>query len=88
MRTKAAALLLLTFASTTALAHPQASAGLLHGFVHPFTGADHVAAMLIVGLWGARRRGASRLVLPLAFLGSMLAGALIAASDLPLPGLA
>jgi urease accessory protein len=85
MKMKAAALLVLTLASTSVLAHPQASGGLLHGFVHPFTGADHVAAMLIVGLWAARRRGASRLVLPLAFLGSMLAGALIAALDLRLP---
>ncbi len=80
MKTKAAALLLLISASTSVLAHPQANGGLLSGFVHPFTGVDHLVAMLIVGFWAARRRGASRLALPLAFLGSMLAGALVAAA--------
>ena len=85
MKTKAAALLLLISASTSVLAHPQASGGLLSGFVHPFTGVDHLVAMLIVGFWAARRRGASRLALPLAFLGSMLAGALIWRAGIVLP---
>ena len=86
MKMKPAAFLLLTLAGTTALAHPQASGGLMQGFVHPFTGVDHLAAMLIVGLWAARYGGFLRLVLPLAFLAGMLVGALVAGAGVLLPG--
>lgn len=66
---------------TLALAH--AGEGLPHdhglsaGFVHPFTGLDHLAAMLAVGLWSAlTQQGRSMLVAPLAFAGWLLMGAL------------
>jgi urease accessory protein len=87
MKMKSTAFLILTLASTTALAHPQAGGGLIHGFVHPFTGVDHLAAMLVVGLWAARYGGFSRLVLPVAFLASMLVGALVAGAGILLPGM-
>ena len=68
-------------ASTAALAHPPGTGGLLQGFAHPFSGLDHLLAMLIVGLWAARRRGATRLLLPVAFVLSLLLGALLGLAD-------
>jgi urease accessory protein len=76
---------LLALTSTAALGHPQGSGALLHGFAHPFTGLDHLLAMLLIGLWAARRRGTARMALPLAFLGSMFAGALGARMGALLP---
>lgn len=32
--------------------------GLVSGFSHPFTGLDHLCAMIGVGLWAAQRGGA------------------------------
>jgi urease accessory protein len=58
-----------------ALAHPgHGPATLLSGLAHPFTGADHVLAMVAVGLWAALRGGKALWVWPLAFLTAMLAG--------------
>ena len=39
-------------ASPAAIAHPEAARGLLHGLAHPFTGWDHLLAMVLVGLSG------------------------------------
>jgi urease accessory protein len=82
---KTAAALFLLLAATSALAHSQPGGGLLHGFLHPFTGIDHLAAMLIVGVWAARHTGAARLALPFTFLSSMLIGALIGKPGWVLP---
>jgi urease accessory protein len=58
------------------------------GFAHPFTGLDHLAAMVMVGWWStlsneapARRMGA----VPLAFAAALLAGALLGISGLQSP---
>ena len=72
----------------TALAHAGGDAGGHHGFasglLHPFTGLDHLAAMLAVGLWSGL--SAQRVwVAPLAFAALLLAGALGAAAGLGLP---
>jgi urease accessory protein len=82
---KTAAALFLLFVATSALAHTQPGGGLLHGFLHPFTGIDHLAAMLIVGVWAARHTGAARFALPLTFLSSMLIGTLIGKPGSVLP---
>jgi urease accessory protein len=67
--------------SSSALAHPgHGAAGFLHGFAHPFSGLDHLLAMLAVGLWAARFSGAPRWILPLAFVTFMALG-----SSLELP---
>jgi urease accessory protein len=84
MKTTIAFLIFLA-ASPAALAHPEAAAGLLHGLAHPFTGLDHLAAMVLVGIWAARRRGWVRVLLPLAFVGGMLAGALLGFASIALP---
>lgn len=48
------------------------------GFTHPFTGLDHLAAMLAVGLWSAlTQTGRRMLAAPFAFAGLLLAGALV-----------
>ncbi|MFC7475271.1 HupE/UreJ family protein [Dankookia sp. GCM10030260] len=60
--------------------------GLLAGFLHPLGGADHLLAMVMVGLWAGLSGGAARLALPGAFLGAMLAGFALAAAGLALPG--
>lgn len=55
------------------------------GFLHPFTGFDHLLAMLSVGIWSARQtRGKP---LPLVFLAAMLLGALSGVAGLSIPGL-
>ena len=76
-----------------ALAHTGADAGAHHagiatGFMHPLTGADHLAAMVAVGLWSAlaaRRAWPDLLWAPLAFAGMLLAGALMGLAGLQLP---
>lgn len=56
------------------------------GFAHPFTGLDHLAAMLAVGIWsaGSVRR---QWLAPLVFVLMLLAGALLAQADLRLPAI-
>jgi urease accessory protein len=71
--------------SSAVLAHPETAGGLLHGLAHPFTGVDHLLAMVLVGVWAARRRGWARALLPAAFVGSMLGGALLGLAGVPLP---
>ena len=76
-----------------AAAHTGADGGTHHhgfatGFMHPLTGADHLAAMVAVGLWSAlaaRRAWPDLLWAPLAFAGMLLAGALAGLAGLPLP---
>lgn len=61
--------------------------GLEAGFTHPFTGLDHLAAMLAVGLWSAlTQTGRRMLAAPFAFAGLLLVGALLGAAGLSLPG--
>lgn len=65
--------------------------GLLAGLTHPLTGLDHLGAMLAVGLWSAlAQRGRAMLAAPLAFAALLLlgalAGGLMSAAGLSLPG--
>jgi urease accessory protein len=72
-----------------ALAHPGTVAAHVHGFaagfVHPFTGLDHLAAMLAVGVWsaGSQRRA---WIAPAAFIACLLAGALLTSARVAVPG--
>jgi urease accessory protein len=83
---QAAGLLLLLPA--TALAHTGAGAthGLAHGFAHPLAGADHLLAMLAVGIWAAQRGGERVWLLPLAFVATMIVGFAAGAAGIGLPG--
>lgn len=68
--------LVLVLLAGPALAHPgHDTTGFLSGFAHPIGGADHLLAMLAVGLYAAHRKDAARWMLPGAFLLAMLAGA-------------
>ncbi|APW38875.1 urease accessory protein UreJ [Rhodoferax koreense] len=79
-------------ASAAALAHPGSDGGLhdvvfMDGLLHPLTGADHMAAMLAVGLWSAMTATSARRVwfAPLAFAGMLLVGALLGLDGVALP---
>ncbi|MBS0542694.1 MAG: HupE/UreJ family protein [Proteobacteria bacterium] len=73
----------------SALAHPGhgADASLMAGLSHPFTGLDHLLAMVTVGVWSAlgSRSPAEALRLPLAFVALMLAGFVLGLNGLGLP---
>lgn len=81
-------LLALLLAPTAAFAHVGngGEAPFLSGLAHPLGGADHLLAMLAVGLWAAMLGGRAIWALPGAFVGAMLAGGLMGAAGLPLPG--
>ena len=80
------ALVILLLSPTLALAHPLhfSATDFQAGFLHPFGGADHLLAMLAVGLLGVlgsaqseRARVSSFGVLPAAFVAAALAGMLL-----------
>jgi len=58
-----------------------AGGGFAAGFAHPFTGVDHLLAMLAVGLWSASA-GPRPWVAPLSFATVLVASALAAGSGL------
>jgi urease accessory protein len=62
------------------------ASGLLAGFLHPVSGADHVVAMVAVGLWGAVLGPPALWLLPVAFPMVMAFGGLMGMLGLPLPG--
>lgn len=70
---------------------PTAGAAFAAGFTHPFTGLDHLAAMVAVGLWSAlTQTGRRMLAAPFAFAGLLLIGAMaglwLGAEGLVVPG--
>jgi urease accessory protein len=69
-----------------ALAHVGGhSAGLAGGLAHPFSGLDHVLAMVAVGLWASQLGRRALWLLPVVFPAVMAAGAVMGASGLALP---
>ena len=65
-------------------AHHDALGALAAGFGHPFTGPDHLAAMVALGIWSgltARRVW----VAPLGFVAALLTGALMGMNGVALP---
>lgn len=61
-----------------------AHGGFADGFVHPFTGLDHLGAMLAVGLWSALAVRPVWLA-PVAFVAMLVVGALAGFSGLVVP---
>lgn len=79
--------LLLSALHSAALAHDGShGAGLVAGLAHPFSGLDHLLAMVAVGLWAAQLGRPAVWVLPLTFPAVMAVGAMIGAGGVPLPG--
>ncbi len=75
-----------------AAAHPGHAAtgvsAMMAGFWHPLTGADHLIALLAIGVWTAlaARRGRGDLwLLPLTLMAALLTGAFLAQAGLALP---
>jgi urease accessory protein len=59
--------------------------GFVSGFMHPLSGADHLLAMVAVGLWGAFLGRPLVYVLPIVFPAMMVAGAIVGMFGVPLP---
>ena len=57
----------------------------LAGLSHPFTGIDHMLAMVAVGLWAGLNGGRALWAWPVAFVGLMIVGGTLGAAELPLP---
>jgi urease accessory protein len=58
---------------------------LMAGVSHPFSGADHMLAMVAVGLWAAQIGGRAKWIVPGAFVSMMAVGFLLALSGVSLP---
>src|SRR5690348_1216262 len=81
---------LLTVASALvapALAHTGIgqTTGLVHGFVHPFGGVDHVLAMVAVGLFAGLLGGRSLWLVPASFAVVMAAGGALGIAGIGIP---
>lgn len=75
------------FAATPAFAHlnPAEHGSFAAGFSHPIFGLDHILAMVAVGLWAVLLGGRALWLVPAAFVGTMMAGFLLAIAGGPLP---
>jgi urease accessory protein len=71
-------------ATLPAVAHPGHGpmTGFLTGAYHPLSGADHLLAMVAVGLWAGLCDGPRQWVWPAAFVSSMVAGGALGMSGL------
>lgn len=62
------------------------AAGFITGLQHPWSGLDHVLAMVAVGLWGAQLGNPALWILPIAFPMMMALGAMMGLLGIPVPG--
>lgn len=74
--------------SGPAFAHVEGAmaGGLISGFIHPLTGADHIAAMVAVGIWGAFLGRPAIWLLPIVFPLVMTIGGALGVMGVELPG--
>ena len=73
--------------ATPALAHPGhgEAVGLIHGFVHPMSGIDHILAMVAVGLFAAQLGGRALWLVPTSFVTMMGVGGMLGISGVDVP---
>lgn len=73
----------------TAFAHVERgqAAGFVTGLRHPWSGLDHVLAMVAVGLWGAQLGNPAMWLLPVTFPMVMSLGGMMGLLGIPLPGI-
>jgi urease accessory protein len=82
-----AAFTLVTLAPTAASAHiANGSHGFVHGFLHPLGGADHVLAMVAVGLLACQLGGRALWLVPGTFMAVMALGGMLALAGGAMPG--
>lgn len=81
----ASSILLLGALPTLAYAHPGEAGGLAHGLAHPFSGLDHLCAMVAVGLWAAQMGGRAAWLVPLSFVSVMALGGLLGMAAIAVP---
>ncbi len=81
-----AAMIMFILLPVTAMAHVGVgeASGFFHGFTHPLGGADHLLAMLAVGLWAAQLGKRALWMVPVAFVIMMLFGGLLGVSGMTL----
>src|SRR5262249_568198 len=60
-------------------------AGFLHGFSHPFSGIDHVLAMVAVGMFAAHLGGRGLWLVPLTFISVMALAGIAGMAGVGLP---
>ena len=74
--------------ANTAFAHVEGgqAAGFFTGLGHPWSGLDHVLAMVAVGIWGAQLGTPAIWLLPIAFPLMMTMGAMLGLLGIPIPG--
>lgn len=63
-----------------------ATGGFAAGFLHPFTGIDHLVAIIGVGVLATLRGGRAMSALPAAFLAAMVLGAILPIMGVAIPG--
>lgn len=73
--------------SPAALAHTFGAhgAGFMQGLAHPFTGLDHLLAMMTIGVWAAQQGGRAMWAVPASFVVALIIGALFAVAGIRLP---
>lgn len=90
LRTFSSLLGVVTVLLLTQSAHAHEAGGRAAGFVsglqHPWSGADHIIAMIAVGLWGAQLGAPAVWLLPVVFPMVMAVGGFLGLMQLPLPG--
>lgn len=82
-----AATALLCLIASPAFAHigVHPGGGFSQGFLHPFSGLDHLLAMISVGIFAARCGGKSTWLIPLAFMSLMALGGALGYAGIVLP---
>lgn len=87
MKRLSIALILSLGAASPALAHldPAEHGSFAAGFSHPLFGADHILAMVGVGLWAFLVRGRAVWAIPTAFVATMMLGFAAALAGIGLP---
>ncbi len=63
------------------------AAGFITGLEHPWSGLDHILAMIAVGIWGAQLGNPALWILPVTFPVVMSCGAMMGLLGIPLPGI-
>lgn len=84
---KIASLAVACLGATPAFAHVGLGdhGGFTHGFMHPIGGADHVLAMVGVGLFAAQLGGRALSAVPLAFVSMMIFGGVLGFEGVNVP---